>query len=349
MPIYIQSANQISVQKPLSDEWLTHPILYNEARVSTINPDFKAFLSPLMSRRMCNLLKRAVTLSRVTLKEAQVEMPDAIISGTGLGCIENTEKFLSSISENDEKFLQPTFFMQSTHNILSSTIAIELKCHGYNNTFVHRGASFENALLDAMLQFETKKINHLLLGGYDELTDDYYIFFNRLGTWDFQPGDTYKKKSFAAEAAVNMLLANAKNENTLCEINAVELMYRPTTEQIEKSIDDILEKASCKREDIDVLLTGINTIPANDTVYDAFMRNIFGTIPVMQYKHIFGESWSSSALSVYAAAKCLKTGVIPGFMLADSDNDLKGVKRILCYNHSKNKSHSLILLSSCSN
>jgi 3-oxoacyl-(acyl-carrier-protein) synthase len=348
MPVYIQSANQISVQKPLSDEWLTHPILYDEKRVSTIDPDYKAFLSPLMSRRMCNLLKRAVVLSRISLKEAQVEMPDAIISGTGLGCIENTEKFLSSISENGEKFLQPTFFMQSTHNVLSSTIAIELKCHGYNNTFVHRGASFENALLDALMQFETKKANRLLLGGYDELTDDYYAFFNRLDTWDFKPEVSYKKKSFAAEAAVNMVLTNDKNENTLCEINAAALMYRPTTEQIRKSVEALLEKASCKLEDIDVLVTGINTIPANDAVYNAFRHSIFkGAIPIMQYKHLFGESWSSSALGVYAAAKCLKTGAIPEFMLADTDNDLKSVKRMLFYNHCKNKSHSLILLSSC--
>ncbi|MDR2385829.1 MAG: beta-ketoacyl synthase chain length factor [Tannerella sp.] len=347
MSVYIQSANQISVQKPLSDEWLSSPVLYSEKRVPAKDPDFKAFLSPLMSRRMCNLLKRAVVLSRLTLKEAQVEIPDAIISGTGLGCIENTEKFLASISDNDEQFLQPTFFMQSTHNILSSTIAIELKCHGYNNTFVHRGVSFENALLDAMMQFELKNINTLLLGGYDELTDHYYTFFDRLGLWDFQPGDTYKKKSFAAEAAVGMLLANKKNDNTLCEINSAVLMYQPENGQVRKSLETILEKACCKPENIDALATGINTIPANDAVYNDFIRNTFGTLPVMCYKHLFGESWSAPALGIYAAAKCLKKNTIPGFMLDATETDLKDVKRILFYNHCKNKSHSLILLSSC--
>jgi 3-oxoacyl-(acyl-carrier-protein) synthase len=347
MPVYIQSANQISVQKPLSDEWLTHPVFYDGKRVSTKDPDFKAFLSPLMSRRMCSLLKRAVVLSRVTLKEAQLEMPDAIINGTGLGCIENTEKFLSSISENSEKFLQPTFFMQSTHNILSSTMAIELKCHGYNNTFVHRGVSFENALLDAVMQFETGKVNSVLLGGYDELTDNYYIFFDRMGRWDFQPGDTVKKKVFAAEAAVSMALTNRKNENTLCEINAAELLYCPAGKQTGQSLERILEKASCKLEDIDALITGLNTIPANDAVYNEFAGRISGKVPVVQYKHVFGESWSASALGVYVAAKCLKKGTVPGFLLAGTDTDLKEVKRILFYNHYKNKSHSLILLSSC--
>jgi 3-oxoacyl-(acyl-carrier-protein) synthase len=347
MPVYIQSANQISVQQPLSDEWLTRPIRYSGKRFPAKDPDFKMFLSPLMSRRMCPLLKRAVTLSRVTLQEAQVDMPDAIICGTGLGCIENTEKFLLSISENSEKFLQPTFFMQSTHNILSSTIAIDLQCHGYNNTFVHRGVSFEYALLDAMMQFETRRVNTVLLGGYEELTDDYYIFFDRLGTWNFEPGTMYKNRSFAAEAAVSMLLTSEKNKNTLCEINAAELMYCPDSAQIRRTLSIILEKASCKLEDIDALAAGINTLPANDAVYNDFIRNIFGKNPVMLYKHLFGESWQASALGVYAAAKILKKGIIPNFMLAGTTSNLNGVKRILLYNHCKNKSHSLILLSSC--
>jgi 3-oxoacyl-(acyl-carrier-protein) synthase len=347
MSIFIQSAHQISVQKPLSDEWFDTPVFYGDKRVKTIDPDFKTWLSPLMSRRMCSLLKRAVVLSRVTLKEAQVEMPDAIISGTGLGCIENTEKFMSSISQNDEKCLQPTFFMQSTHNILSSTVAIEIKCHAYNNTFVHRGTSFENALLDAMMQFETKRVRSVLLGGYDELTDDYYTFFDRLGTWDFRRRDTSKTNCFAAEAAVSMALTNEKNENTLCEINAVELMYLPAYTQLRRSLETILEKASCNIDDIDVLMTGANTIAANDAVYDEFTRRLLPATPVMHYKHIFGESWSSPALGVYAAATCLKKHTVPAFMLADSRTDLNGVKRILFYNHCKNKSHSLILLSTC--
>jgi 3-oxoacyl-(acyl-carrier-protein) synthase len=347
MPVYIQSANQISVQKPLSDEWLIRPVHYRGKRAPTEDPDFKSFLSPLMSRRMCPLLKRAVTLSRVTLKEAQVDIPDAIICGTGLGCIENTEKFLSSISQNGEKFLQPTFFMQSTHNVLSSTIAIDIQCHGYNNTFVHRGTSFENALLDAMMQFETRKANTVLLGGYEELTDDYYTFFDRLGTWDFKPGTMYKDRSFAAEAAVSMLLSSQKNKNTLCEINAAELMYRPDNAQIRHALNTILKKASCELEDIHALAAGINTIPANDAIYTDFICNIFGKIPVILYKHIFGESWQAPALGIYAAAKILKKGIIPKFMLARTTSNLNGVKRILLYNHCKNKSHSLILLSSC--
>ena len=350
--MYIQSANQISVQKPLSDEWFDNPVFYEDKRVPTIDPDFKEQFPPMVARRMCLLLKRAVMMSRLTLKEASVEMPDAIISGTGLGCIDNTEKFIYAIMDNEEKFLQPTFFMQSTHNIISSTIAIDLKCHGYNNTFVHRWASFENALLDALMQFGQGRIQTALVGGYDELTNDYYKFFDRLGLWDFVNGQSSVNRCFAGEASINMLLSATKNEKTICEISDVELLYRPTNEQISRTLDIMLEKAGCRLSDIDAVMTGLSTYAENDKVYYDVIENHFGDRPIMQYKHLFGESFSASAIGAYAAMTCLRKGRIPSFMLADAGSanaDINDAKRILVYNHYNNKPHSFILLSSCSN
>ena len=367
--MYIQSANQISVQKPLSDEWFDDPVFYQDKRVPTIDPDFKEQFPPMVARRMCVLLKRAVMMSRLTLKEASVEMPDAIISGTGLGCIDNTEKFIYAIMDNEEKFLQPTFFMQSTHNIISSSIAIDLKCHGYNNTFVHRWTSFENALLDATMQFGQKLIQTALVGGYDELTDDYYKFFDRLGLWNFAEGMSPEKKCFAGEASINMLLSATKNEQTICEISDVELLYSPTHKQISRPLDIMLEKARCGLSDIDAVMTGLSTLTENDKVYYDVIENHFGDRPIMWYKHLFGESFSASAIGAYAAMTCLRKGRIPSFMLADvasmkatvaetgnadarvsafgTPTDINGIKRILVYNHHNNKPHSFILLSSC--
>ena len=346
--MYIQSAKQISVQKPLSDEWFDHPVSYDQRRVPTLNPDFASHFSGLSARRMCVLLKRAVLLSRQVLKEASVGMPDAIISGTGLGCIENTEKFLYSIMENGEQLLQPTYFMQSTHNILSSTVAIDLKCHGYNNTYVHRGASFENALLDAILQIEQERARTVLVGGFDELTDDYYHFFGRIGIWDFMTGASPKKKCFASEAAVSMLLGKFPNEHTICEINDVGLMHKPTPEQMQETLDTMLGNAGCGLSDIDAVVTGLSTHPANDSVYHEVADRFFGDIPILQYKHLFGESLSSSAIGVYVAMTCLRNGFAPAFLSVDGEEDIKNVRRMLVYNHHRNKTHSFLLLSSCS-
>jgi 3-oxoacyl-(acyl-carrier-protein) synthase len=296
---------------------------------------------------MCSLLKRAVVLSRKSLLEAGIDTPDAIITGSGTSCIENTEKFLTSIFRNGEKFLQPTCFMQSTHNVISSTMAIELKCHGYNNTFVHRGVSFENALFDALMQFRLQRITTALVGGFDELTDDYYIFFDRLGVWNFRPADNSNKhRCFASEGAVSMVLRDRKDHNTLCLLNDVELMFKPTTAQMQHSLDRILHSASCRINDIDAILTGINTNPRNDAIYDSVIATHFPRKPIMQYKHLFGESFSSSALAVHVAATCLHNNKIPAILLRDADRDIHHPQRILLYNHN-NKTHTFTLLTSC--
>ena len=349
MPLYIQSATQISAQQPLTDEWFESPLHYDENKSLSIDPKFADYLSPIMSRRMCSLLKRAIVTSRLTLQKACVEIPDAIISGTGLGCIENTEKFLYAIRENEEKFLQPTYFMQSTHNIISSAIAIDLKCHGYNTTYVHRGISFENALLDTIIQFRQQKIRSALVGGFDELTPDYHIFFDRIGIWNFSKRDMSNPKTacFAGEAAVSMLLHCEKNEQTLCELNDVEIMYRPTIEQMRQTLDALLSRAGCSLADVDAVVVGTNSNPENDAVYENVIPQLFSNLSVVQYKHLFGQSFTAPALGTYAASLCLHKQQIPAHLLTGREANISPVKRMLLYNHYRNKSHSFILLSRC--
>ena len=349
MPVYIQSASHISAQQPLCDAWFDAPIHHEAERVPTLDPDYRAYLTPLQSRRMCNLLKRVIVTARVSLRDAGVNMPDAIISGTGLGCIDNTERFLHAIMENGEQFLQPTCFMQSTHNIFSSLIAIELKCHGYNNTYVHRAVAFEHALFDACLQLRAERIATALVGGYDELTDDYYIFLGRLGLWDF----TYKsslspgQRCFAGEAAVSLLLAGERNERTLCRLDGVEILYRPSVAHMRETVDGLLAEAGCTPDDLDAVAVGICNNPQNDAVYDDLLPQLFPGRPVMHYKGLFGQSFTASALGTYAAVTCLRRQCIPSHLLRDAGEPITPVKHILLYNHYGNKSHAFTLLSQC--
>ncbi|MDR1747062.1 MAG: hypothetical protein LBR49_07315 [Tannerella sp.] len=352
MAVYIQSATHISAQQPLCDDWWDRPVMHNERLVMSNDPKFSEYLSPLLSRRMCNLLKRATITARIALSDAHIAMPDAIISGTGLGCIENTEKFLYAIKENGEQCLPPTFFMQSTHNIISSLIAIDLKCHGYNNTYVHRGVAFDHALSDAFLQFRQHGIRTALVGGYDELTSDYHVFLSRTGLWnftDYGADVTPKQWCFASEVAVSMALCAERDERTMCEINGIETMYRPTPNRMQAALNGLLAQAGCSITDIDAVMVGIDHNPANDAPYHETIAHLLADCPVVQYKHLFGQSFTASALGVYAAAVCLRNGRIPAHLLTNGSETVRPVKRILFYNHHNNKSHTFILLSQCSN
>jgi 3-oxoacyl-(acyl-carrier-protein) synthase len=130
---------------------------------------------------MSKLMKAATISSLKALREAGIETPDAIITATAFGMLETSEKFLVDMLENGEETLSPTLFMQSTHNTLSSAIAIRTKCHGYNMTYSQGKDSLEWALRNARRLIGTGKAKTVLVGYHDEATPTFQEFFRRMG------------------------------------------------------------------------------------------------------------------------------------------------------------------------
>ena len=77
-----------------------------------LEPDYKPFISPTASRRMAKGVKMGVATATEALKQAQIAMPEAILVGTGMGCLQDSEKFLKGILDNQEQYLTPTAFIQ---------------------------------------------------------------------------------------------------------------------------------------------------------------------------------------------------------------------------------------------
>ena len=325
--VYINSIKQISTQQPLVDDWFEQPVFYSEPYVRALEPDYKQFFTPNESRRLGKILKRALLVSRQTMSESGVASPDAIITGTGLGCIENTEIFLNKLVREGEEMLNPTHFMQSTHNTISSLIAIDAKNYGYNITYAHKGVSFESALQDAFMQIMHKRdaMNHgdamnrvstVLVGAHDEMTPDYFTLLKKAGYLG-KPNQI-----FAGETAVAMMLSAEKSEKTLCAIEAVEKLYcdvRCATMRYEigDKLQSHVSRLNISRPDY--VLIGANGDPENDDVYFENCAKLFPGVPLLQYKNVFGESYTAPALGVYAAAVCLQKGEIPDFLRCDRD------------------------------
>lgn len=143
--------------------------------------EIRDYVKPLEARRMGKLMKASLLSSLKALKLAGVDSPDAIITGTALGCWENSEALLTQIEEEGEVMLSPTNFMQSTHNTISSNIAIRLDCHGYNVTYTQCDRSLEWALLDARLLLASGRCKTVLVGCHNESTPLYRSFMERHG------------------------------------------------------------------------------------------------------------------------------------------------------------------------
>lgn len=133
--------------------------------------ELKEYIRPLEARRMGKLMKATLLSSLKALKQAGIACPDAIISCTARGCLENSEKFLLQLLNNGEEMLSPTLFMQSTHNTMGSMVAIKLNCHGYNITYSQGEKSPDWALKDARLLLCEKKVRNVLVEYHEESTE----------------------------------------------------------------------------------------------------------------------------------------------------------------------------------
>lgn len=157
--------------------------ILSEVEITSIDQlsEIRDYVKPLEARRMGKLMKASLLSSLKALKQAGVDCPDAIITGTSLGCWENTEALLTQIEEEGEVMLSPTSFMQSTHNTIGSNIAIRLGCHGYNVTYTQGEKSLEWALRDARRLLATGRCKTVLVGCHDESTPLYRSFLSRHG------------------------------------------------------------------------------------------------------------------------------------------------------------------------
>ena len=139
--------------------------------IATEEADYKRYISPMQARRLSPMLRQLVFAAYSALEQAQDIVPDAIITGTDLGCIAYSVSLLNQLTEEGEDALSPTLFMQSTHNTPSSLIAILTRNHGYNCTWSHGARSYEQALHDAQTQIQLGLIRSALVLGFEENDD----------------------------------------------------------------------------------------------------------------------------------------------------------------------------------
>ena len=348
MKAFIRSAACISAQKTFRNEgFLDEVVEYTGTRLPVIEPDYKEYIDPKLIRRMSHVIKRGVAAAKECLNGANIEMPGAVITGTAFGCMEDTITFMTRIVEGNEEMLPPTAFIQSTHNTVAAQIALMLKCHEYNNTFVHKGISFESALFDALMMLNEGDADNILVGGTEEMVDTSYKVLTRLGLYKRQPisnldlFETESKGTIGSEGAAFFLLTDKPSPDNLAELTGIKTLYKP--DDIAKSIAGFLAEHSLKPADIDLVLTGKNGDTRNDLVYNEVNSILFKHNALARYKHLCGEYPVSTSFALWLAANILEKSIVPAIV---SERKVNGnpPKTILIYNHYQNNYHSLMLL-----
>lgn len=351
---YINGIGLISPQNTLEKgEFLENIVEQHADFLKCIEPVYRTLIDPLLARRMSRLIKMGISSAKICVEDAGGIQPDAIITGTGLGSVEDTEKILGEITK-EEKFLNPTPFIQSTYNTISSQIAIILKCHGYNSTYVHRSFSFESGLQDALMQLDEGSACNILAGGIDEMTMNHLQITRRIGLWKMIPFSNLRllldpgPGALAGEGAAYFMLSTDKSDNTYAKLSGVETVYKPADQQqlIQHALD-FLSLHELEPTDIDLVLTGVNGDTNWDFVYHDFLRHLFPAQSAAWFKHLSGEYHTATGFGLYVAANILKRQIYPE-ILALNDTRPGRLKNILLYNHFRNINHSFLLIQAIS-
>ncbi len=352
-PVYINSVGSVSVQKTFDNsEFLNETTVYNDTVAKVIAPDYKQYIPAAQARRMAKGIKMSTVSSQTALKEAGREQVDAIIVGTGLGCIGDSEKFVGDIIDNDEQFLTPTRFIQSSHNTVAGQIALGIGCQGYNFTYVHAAISFESALIDAKMQLENNEAEHILVGGVDEMVKHHVDTHRLIGHIKSEATESSKllesntKGAVMGEGSHFFVLSNKMQESTYAELLSVECYNTLSKEELPVKINQFLLENNVTLEAIDLVILGNNGDVDFDSYYNELSETYFKNTAQAYYKHLSGEFDTASGFAFWLASKVLKTQHVPEVIKLNQLSTQKP-NTILIYNQYRGENHSLVLLKKC--
>ncbi len=351
-PVYITHTSAVTPQ-PQSEEALLRPLIKDQDQCfKVIEPDYTGVIPPMQLRRMSRVLRMGVYAGMDCLHKAGLERPDGILTGTGKGSMTDTEKFVKELKSYEETALNPTPFILSTYNAINGAIALQTKATGYNQTFVHRGSSFEVSLYDTQLKLNpvTEKQQYLV-GCFDEITPEYFLIKDKINYWKRDRDNTLplwqqnnSPGTIGGEGTAFFLLSN-QPDNAIVAINSIATFYKPTEAELTERINSELAKNGWNTKDIDLLVMGYNGDRDDEPYYNAALQLFGEEVPVLGFKHLCGEYETSGGFAFWLTCQILSAAVLPQEIWYRKPlNHTLQPKRILYYNHYRGLNHNLVLL-----
>jgi 3-oxoacyl-(acyl-carrier-protein) synthase len=280
-------------------------------------PDYRKCIDAMHVRRMGRVVKMGAATAMAAMKSARLAMPDAILVGTGLGCFEDSDRFLQALITQHEGLLAPTHFIQSTHNAIASQIAMLLGCHGYNMTYTHQGASFECALADALMLLDIQPEYQVLVGAADEVTPRYRQLLAEARCLKAEitpePPHAGQAEGFVpGEGSAFFCLTGTARYGCQARLAGVESF--PCTSDSEKlgeRLQHFLARHGLSVGDAGLILLGLSGDGKLDDTLHRLAQGPLRESPLAAYKHLCGEYFTASAFAMWMAVTALNTGVLP--------------------------------------
>lgn len=307
MDAYLEGASCVSAQPSFSGGGLDELRAPAEARaLRAVEPPYDEFFAPGQLRRTGRLARMSVAAARRAIAQAGAAAVDAVVTGSGLGCFEESEEFLVAMLEREEQFLNPSVFIQATHHAASSQVAFAVGCRGYHVNYAHRAFSFEAALLDAALLAGEGAAPRVLVGGMDELAPNYVRFHERAGLLP-APGEG----AALGEGAAFFVLARERGPAALARLRGVGFAFRPEEPgELARLVAGFVAERLPGGAQPDLVLLG-GTRGTGTGPLARIARELFPGSARAEFTRLCGEYHTASAFALWLAVRILGEGRVP--------------------------------------
>jgi len=301
--------------------------------------------------RSTRLLSSAAKLA---IDDANLQITDENTNSIGVS-IGTTFGSLHSISQFDRegliegpKYVNPSHFPNTVLNSPASQVSIRFKIKGFNTTISTGFCAGLDAVIYASDFIRLNRADVVLAGGVEELCEETFRGFYKLGCLSGREGsdticrpfDARRNGTVLSEGAAVLALedeehALMRDADILARVSGYGNSFDPEARMdfghqgkgLKNAIKIALEDASLSPEDIDYVSSCANSTKGLDRMESAVLKDVLGEhayrIPISSIKSMIGETFSASgALSCAAAACILRNGIIPPTMnYAERDPD----------------------------
>lgn len=322
-------------------------------------PDFDpvVFLGKKGLRDMDRSTRLVCAAARLALDDAHLQISDdnshftGVVIGTTFGSLHSISQFDLQGLREGPRYVNPSHFPNTVINSPASRVSIRFQIKGFNTTISTGFCASLDAICYASDFIRLGRAVTVLAGGVEELCEETFLGFHRLGYLSGSDGsapiccpfDSRRNGIIFSEGAGILVLEDSAHAlRRGAEILAAVRGYgnsfdaSPGTDSrkggagLEEAIRIALRDASLSPEDIDFISSCANSTKELDRMETRVIKEVFGkysyAIPVSSIKSMLGESFSASgSLSMISAVGALRNGFVPptmNYREKDADCDL---------------------------
>jgi 3-oxoacyl-(acyl-carrier-protein) synthase len=256
--------------------------------------------------------------------------------GTTFGSLHSIAEFDRQGLIEGPKYVNPSHFPNTVINSPASQVSIRFMIKGFNTTISTGFCAGLDAVSYAVDFIRLGRADIVLAGGVEELCEETFLGFYKLGCLSGMDGteplccpfDARRNGTIFSEGAAVLILEeenHARQRGTDIYATVVgcgnafdtkaEMDFSHKGIGLQQAINLALEEASLAPEQIEYIASCANSTRGLDKLETSVIKEVFGnyayTIPVSSIKSMLGETFSASgALSLAASTGVLHRGFI---------------------------------------